>query len=85
MDVSEGVEVLVLMQQLVRALLTECVCRIHQDDLSLALFILLLELLVLAPLVFDSIDKLSLHFWLTWQITDSFTKLLIHIVFFHVP
>jgi len=71
MDVGESVEVFVLMEELVLTLLIEGRGRVHQDDLSLALFILLLELLVLTAFVLDGIDELFLHILLLWQLTDT--------------
>lgn len=71
MDVGKGVEVLVFMEELVLALLIEGRGRVHQDDLSLALFVLLLELLVLTAFILDGSDELSLHILLLWQLTDT--------------
>lgn len=62
MDVGEGVEILVLVKHLISVLLSLSTRRVvHNDNLLLALLILLLELKVLAALVLDSLDQLALH------------------------
>jgi len=71
MDVGESVEVFVLMEELVLTLLVEGRGRVHQDYLSLALFVLLLELLILTAFILDGIDELFLHILLLWKLTDT--------------
>ena len=61
MDVSEGVEILVLVEHLISVLLLGTSGVVHNDNLLLALLILLLKLKVLAALVLDSLDQLALH------------------------
>ena len=77
-NVGKSVEVLVLVQHLVSVLLEVTVAaRVNQDDLLLALFVGLFELLVLTALIFDSLDEFTLHGRLTWEVADAAIVLLI--------
>ena len=84
MNVGKGVEVFVLMKELIRALLTDIICWIHQDNLSLAFFILLFKLFVFTSFVLDGIDEFSLHLRLTWEIANTFILLVIEFILLEV-
>ena len=81
MDVSQGVQVLVLVKRLISLLLVVAiVARLHQDDLALGFLVGLLQLLVLSTLILDSLDQLSLHGWLRGQVTDSAIVLFVRVL-----
>ena len=61
MHVGERVEVLMLVEHLISALVVVTSVRVHQDDLLLAIFIGSLELLIFTTLILDRSDQLFLH------------------------
>lgn len=71
MDISKSVQVLVLVKHLVSVLLVITIVVIHDDDFTLAVFIDLLELGVFTSLIFDSLDKLTLHGRMARQVAHS--------------
>ena len=80
MHVSKSVEVLMLVEHLVSLLLIVSVVMVHQDDLSLALFVELLKLLIFATLILNSRNQLSFHGRLTGKVTDTAIVVLIRII-----
>ena len=82
MDISKSVQVLVLVKHLVSVLFVITIIVIHDDDLALAVFIDLLELGVLASLIFDSLDKLTLHGRMTRQVAHSAIEFIVVLTIF---
>ena len=82
MDVSESVQVLVLVKHLVSVLLVVTVVVIHDNDLALAIFIDLLELGVLASLILDSLDKLTLHGRMARQVAHATIEFIVVLAIF---
>lgn len=70
-DVCKCVQVLVLVQHLIRLFLVVAIAVVHQDDLALAVLVDLLELKVLVSLVLDRLDEFALHGRLAWQVADA--------------
>lgn len=71
MNVGERVEVLVLVKHLVSVFLVVTVAVVHQNDLALALFVDLLQFLVLAALVLNGLNQFTLHSWMAGQVAHS--------------
>lgn len=60
-----------LVQHLIRILLTLAIRVVHNDDLLLALLVLLLQLLILPTLILNGLNKFALHRRVAWQITHA--------------
>ena len=50
----------------------------------MALLVLSLELFVFSALILDCIDQLTLHLWLTWEVTDAFVFLVVDVVLLEI-
>ena len=79
--VGQRVQILVLVEHLVTLLFVVTGVRVHQNDLLLAVFVQLLELLVLTTFVLDSLNELAFHGGLTRQLTKTIVGLLLLLVF----
>ena len=79
MHVSQSVQVLVLVKHLIALFFVVAGVSLHKNDLALALFVQLLEILVLATLIFNSLDKLTLHRRLTGEVSHTIVVLLVRI------
>jgi hypothetical protein len=71
MHVSESVQVLVLVEHLLRLLLEVAIVVVHQVDFLLQIVVGLLQKEVLFTFVLDRDNQLLLHFWGSGQVTDA--------------
>lgn len=79
MDISQSIQVLVLIHRDIWLLIILVIVRVHHDNLSLKLFVLFPQRLLLSQFLLDGNDQFSLHFILTWHISNF-----IHGLFFLV-
>ena len=77
MHVGKSVQIFMLVKHLVCLFLSITIARVHENDFSLALFVELLKLEVFTTLVIDRLNQLTLHRWLTGQVTDTAVVLFI--------
>ena len=61
MHIGQSIEIFMLVKHLVGVVRVVAIGVVHQDDLLLALFILLSQLLVFAAFIFNGLNELTLH------------------------
>ena len=79
MDVSKSVEVFVLVEHLIGALVLLTCIRVHQDNLLLAILVSTFELLVFTALILYRSYQLFLHCGGGWEVACAAIVVLITI------
>lgn len=78
MHISQSVEILVFVEHCI-GIFFVFTSIVHEENLSLALLVFMLEFLILTTLILDSLDKFTLHRRLTWKVSHAIIVFLVRL------